>query len=107
MTGKIRQNRLPFVLGHEGTTCHHPDNETRPPLTLTPNPPSRKGAGVIESLGSGVDTAGGKPIRVGDRVVLALLSTCGQCQRCATGQPYLCEENNQRIRTRCPASLQP
>jgi S-(hydroxymethyl)glutathione dehydrogenase/alcohol dehydrogenase len=52
---------MPIVLGHEA-------------------------AGVIASVGSGVD-----PGRVGQRVVLSWNPHCGQCYYCGRGQPILCE----------------
>jgi S-(hydroxymethyl)glutathione dehydrogenase/alcohol dehydrogenase len=52
--------RLPVVLGHEG-------------------------AGVVTEVGHDVTTA-----RVGDRVVLSAIPTCGTCAFCARGEPYLC-----------------
>ena len=53
--------RLPLVLGHEG-------------------------AGVVEEVGAGVTH-----VRPGDRVVLAWVTSCGECFFCAAGQPQLCE----------------
>jgi S-(hydroxymethyl)glutathione dehydrogenase / alcohol dehydrogenase len=52
--------RLPVVLGHEG-------------------------AGVVTDVGSDVTT-----VRVGDRVVLSAIPTCGTCYFCARGEPNLC-----------------
>ena len=52
--------RLPVVLGHEG-------------------------AGTVTAVGADVATA-----RVGDRVVLSAIPTCGTCYFCARAQPYLC-----------------
>jgi aryl-alcohol dehydrogenase len=43
-----------------------------------------EGAGVIEAVGAAVTR-----VRVGDRVVLSYPS-CGLCERCETGEPYLC-----------------
>jgi len=51
---------LPIVLGHES-------------------------AGVVEKVGPGVTRA--KP---GDRVVIAFVTSCGNCDFCVTGKPFLC-----------------
>jgi len=53
--------RLPTVLGHEG-------------------------AGVIESVGAGVDG-----VVVGDHVVIGLGIWCGDCYFCTSGQAWLCD----------------
>lgn len=45
-----------------------------------------EGAGTIEAIGSAVQ--GFAP---GDRVVLAFLPSCGICERCTSGEAYLCE----------------
>jgi S-(hydroxymethyl)glutathione dehydrogenase/alcohol dehydrogenase len=55
--------RLPVVLGHEG-------------------------AGVVTEVGSDVMT-----LRVGDRVVLSAIPTCGTCYFCARGEPHLCSNS--------------
>ncbi|MFP8879693.1 MAG: Zn-dependent alcohol dehydrogenase [Myxococcota bacterium] len=51
---------LPVVLGHEA-------------------------AGIVESVGPGVDL-----VSIGDHVVAALTPDCGICPMCAEGKPYLC-----------------
>jgi len=55
--------RLPVVLGHEG-------------------------AGVVMEIGTEVTT-----VRVGDRVVLSAIPTCGICYFCARGEPNLCSNS--------------
>jgi Zn-dependent alcohol dehydrogenase len=52
---------LPVVLGHEG-------------------------AGTVTAVGDGV-----RRVEPGDRVVLSLLPSCGHCEYCAAGRPYLCQ----------------
>jgi S-(hydroxymethyl)glutathione dehydrogenase/alcohol dehydrogenase len=61
-------NPLPVVLGHEG-------------------------AGVVVDAGADVTT-----VRVGDRVVLSAIPTCGHCYFCSRGEPFLCANAND-IRT--------
>lgn len=56
-----RPRPLPMALGHEA-------------------------AGVVEALGPGVDD-----LKVGDRVVMVFMPSCGHCAPCATGRPALCE----------------
>jgi Zn-dependent alcohol dehydrogenase len=51
---------LPIVLGHEG-------------------------CGVVEEIGSGVDT-----VAVGDRVAFTWRPRCGFCEFCMTGRPVMC-----------------
>jgi len=43
-------------------------------------------AGVVEAVGDQVRT-----VEPGDRVVLWVLPTCGDCEHCASGRPYLCQ----------------
>jgi S-(hydroxymethyl)glutathione dehydrogenase / alcohol dehydrogenase len=57
----IHEHHVPIVLGHEG-------------------------AGIVEELGEGV--TGLEP---GDHVVCSWIPSCGECARCATGRPALCE----------------
>ena len=56
--------------------------------TSTPPPvvAGHEAAGVVAEVGPGVTR-----VRVGDRVVVSLLRTCGGCIPCLTGQAYLCE----------------
>ncbi|TCN57027.1 S-(hydroxymethyl)mycothiol dehydrogenase [Rhodococcus sp. SMB37] len=53
-------DEFPFLLGHEA-------------------------AGVVESVGAGVDS-----VQVGDFVVLNWRAVCGQCRACKRGQPQYC-----------------
>jgi Zn-dependent alcohol dehydrogenase len=55
-----RLRPLPMALGHEA-------------------------AGIVAALGSGVTD-----VRVGDRVVLVFVPSCGDCRACAAGRPALC-----------------
>ena len=45
-----------------------------------------EGAGVVEAVGDGVST-----VEPGDHVVLWVLPSCGDCEYCRSGQPYLCQ----------------
>lgn len=62
-----REIDCPIVLGHEG-------------------------AGVVEAVGEQVTA-----VDPGDHVVLWVLPSCGHCEYCSTGRPYLCP---QRVETR-------
>ena len=53
--------RLPAVYGHEAS-------------------------GVVSALGAGVDS-----VEIGQRVVVSLLRSCGECFYCTHDQPHLCE----------------
>jgi S-(hydroxymethyl)glutathione dehydrogenase/alcohol dehydrogenase len=44
-----------------------------------------EGAGVVESVGSGV-----RSVKPGDHVVIATLANCGTCRACNTGHPTMC-----------------
>ncbi len=56
-----------------------------PALGPTPAPLGHEVAGVVETVGAGVD----RP-RVGDRVVVANSAPCGACADCRAGAPNLC-----------------
>ncbi|GMV86438.1 MAG: alcohol dehydrogenase [Dehalococcoidia bacterium] len=53
-------SQVPIVLGHES-------------------------AGVVERVGPGVTS-----VKPGDRVVVAFVASCGSCDNCTIGKPYLC-----------------
>jgi S-(hydroxymethyl)glutathione dehydrogenase / alcohol dehydrogenase len=59
--GELGKGRWPMVLGHEG-------------------------AGVVESVGTGVEH-----VVPGDHVVLCFVPACGACRSCLAGRPNLCE----------------
>jgi S-(hydroxymethyl)glutathione dehydrogenase / alcohol dehydrogenase len=70
-------------------------SSTPPPVVA-----GHEGAGVVSEVGAGVTR-----VRVGDRVVVSLLRTCGGCVPCLTGAAYLCEGHfplmtERRLRTR-------
>lgn len=62
----------------------HTDLVTRQALGSRPAVLGHEGCGIVERLGTAVDT-----LAVGDRVVLSFTS-CGECGQCRTGQPAYC-----------------
>ena len=68
--------------------CHSDDHLTTGdlPMGSYPTAGGHEGAGVIEEVGP--NTPGWK---VGDRVVLAFLPSCGRCRWCASGMQNLCD----------------
>jgi 2-desacetyl-2-hydroxyethyl bacteriochlorophyllide A dehydrogenase len=69
--------------------CHsdeHYRSGSAPPGHL-PITPGHEVAGTIESVGEGV-----KPSRVGERVALHYLITCGRCVACSRGDEQFCKE---------------
>jgi S-(hydroxymethyl)glutathione dehydrogenase / alcohol dehydrogenase len=59
--GELGEGRWPMVLGHEG-------------------------AGVVESVGTGVEG-----LAAGDHVAFSFVPACGVCRACRSGRPNLCE----------------
>lgn len=62
-------------------------------------------AGIVEEIGAGVTL-----VKVGDRVVVSLLRSCGRCYSCTTGSPNNCEaqwtlDRNSRLRNQQGQSL--
>lgn len=62
----------------------HYRSGTRPPPGL-PLIPGHEVAGIVEAVGAGVEDA-----RVGDRVCLHYLVTCGSCEACHRGAEQFC-----------------
>jgi Zn-dependent alcohol dehydrogenase len=50
-------------------------------------------AGVVEAVGAGVNH-----LAAGDRVIATVIRHCGECARCAAGEPTLCERRDERPR---------
>src|SRR6185369_15404610 len=55
----------------------------------TPAVLGHESAGVVESVGEGVVN-----VKPGDRVVIAFITSCGHCEACVVGKPYLCRNSN-------------
>jgi NDMA-dependent alcohol dehydrogenase len=74
--------------------CHSDDHLTTGdmPLGMYPTAGGHEGAGVIEEVGP--HTPGWK---VGDRVVLAFLPSCGRCRWCASGMQNLCDAGDRTL----------
>ncbi|WP_436348282.1 alcohol dehydrogenase catalytic domain-containing protein [Natronorubrum sp. FCH18a] len=49
-----------------------------------------EGAGVVEAVGDRVTA-----VEPGDHVVLWVLPSCGHCEYCSSGQPYLCPKHTE------------
>ena len=58
--------------------------------TATPIVLGHESAGVVEKVGEGVTA-----VKPGDRVVIAFVSSCGHCDNCVQGKPYLCNNSAQ------------
>ena len=54
-----------------------------------PHTPGHEVSGIIESVGPGVEKA-----RIGERVALHYLVTCGDCVHCRSGREQFCEQGN-------------
>ncbi len=65
----------------------HTDHHIKEGLIPVPLPCllGHEGAGVVEKVGSGVETP-----REGDYVILAWRAPCGRCRSCLRGVPHLC-----------------
>ena len=56
------------------------------PNSTYPRIPGHENAGIIEKTGSKVSK-----VKVGDHVIVDLISTCGECYQCKTGRKNVCE----------------
>jgi S-(hydroxymethyl)glutathione dehydrogenase / alcohol dehydrogenase len=79
--------RQVVVRTHACAPCY---TSVRGALANTPSPraiiPNHCGFGVVEAVGALV-----KRVQVGDRVVVAGTSQCGQCYQCLRGRPDFCQ----------------
>jgi len=66
--------------------CHTDYHAYTSERTAFPVVLGHEGAGVVEAVGNDVTT-----VKPGDHVVLWVLPSCGDCQYCQRGQPYLCQ----------------
>lgn len=67
--------------------CHSDEHVVTGDLPLAlPMVGGHEGAGIVESVGPGVDA-----VAVGDAVVFGFLPTCGRCVPCTTGRSNLCD----------------
>jgi len=56
--------------------------------TETPIVLGHESAGVVERVGEGVTS-----VREGDRVVVAFVASCGYCENCVVGKPFICNNS--------------
>jgi S-(hydroxymethyl)glutathione dehydrogenase / alcohol dehydrogenase len=56
--------------------------------TIMPIVLGHESAGVVEKVGEGVTK-----VKPGDRVVVAFVTSCGHCDNCVVGKPYLCDNS--------------
>lgn len=61
------------------------------PIMRLPGVPGHEGAGVVESIGSGV-----RNVEVGDVVMLSSIAPCGACARCQQGEGAYCSREEAR-----------
>ncbi|ELY50887.1 alcohol dehydrogenase catalytic domain-containing protein [Natronolimnohabitans innermongolicus] len=66
--------------------CHTDYHAYTSERTSFPVVLGHEGAGVVEAVGDAVTT-----VEPGDHVVLWVLPSCGDCQYCRRGEPYLCQ----------------
>ncbi len=69
-----------------GSDLHMLKGEMGRPL---PTIPGHESASVVEAVGPGVTH-----VRPGDHVVCCLSTFCGECERCLSGQPNICERRD-------------
>ena len=50
-------------------------------------------AGIVSKTGNAVTA-----FEIGDRVVVTLIKSCGNCNNCLEGNPTICEANNNCVR---------
>ena len=77
------------AVGICGTDLHSVKGEWMRP---TPTVLGHEGAGVVETVGEGVES-----LRPGDHVVLSWAPSCGECSDCRRGRPARCAVLNRAI----------
>ena len=60
----------------------------------TPLVLGHEGAGIVNQVGPGVSA-----VSPGDHVILSSIASCGLCDRCVSGEPYLCKWGLKTIET--------
>lgn len=79
--GEVRVRLAATAICHSDLHLMHGDWAGGLPVV-----PGHEAAGVVASIGSGVTA-----VSPGDRVVVSLLRSCGQCFQCTKGSTELCE----------------
>ncbi|HEX7056711.1 MAG TPA: alcohol dehydrogenase catalytic domain-containing protein, partial [Bacilli bacterium] len=59
----------------------------KPPLIM-----GHEFSGTVAAIGVGAAEKAGKPFRIGDRVTVNPLVSCGQCDRCKESREHLCPD---------------
>ena len=54
--------------------------------TMFPIIGGHEGSGTVESVGDGVTS-----VKVGDHVATSFIPSCGRCEYCISGRPYICD----------------
>ena len=54
--------------------------------TMFPIIGGHEGSGVVDSVGEGVTS-----VKVGDHVATSFIPSCGKCEYCISGRPYICD----------------
>lgn len=79
------------VVDLRATALNHVDIDVRDGVSRfdfrMPHTLGLEGAGVISGVGEGVD-----PSRIGERVAVSYIRTCGECEWCLRGMENICEK---------------
>jgi S-(hydroxymethyl)glutathione dehydrogenase/alcohol dehydrogenase len=86
-TGEIRVRIAASGICHSDISVASGDHPGQFPIML-----GHEGAGEITAVGAGVER-----VKVGDRVILALIAGCGHCFACVNGNVNLCRTSAGRI----------
>jgi Zn-dependent alcohol dehydrogenase len=54
--------------------------------TMFPIIGGHEGSGVVDAVGEGVTS-----VKVGDHVATSFIPSCGKCEYCVSGRPYICD----------------
>jgi S-(hydroxymethyl)glutathione dehydrogenase/alcohol dehydrogenase len=80
--GEVRVRVLASGICHSDLNVLDGTSPVPPPVVL-----GHEAAGVVESVGAGVDG-----VESGDEVVIAAAVACGRCRACTTGRPGACTD---------------